>query len=112
MPRKQIDVRRSLTAKGYVGPEPGDHNFFTYYSKSGKKTRVFTKMSHGAKEIDDHILAQMARQCKLSNKDFGLLIDCPLDRDSYELKLIADGHVERPQVPTDSCDKNVQGPTA
>ncbi|WP_374259234.1 type II toxin-antitoxin system HicA family toxin [Aquabacterium sp.] len=96
MPRKQSDVERSLTAKGYVGPQKGDHNYFTYHSKAGKKTRVFTKTSHGAKEIDDNILSQMAKQCKLTNKEFGRLIDCPLDRDTYEGMLIAQGLVEAP----------------
>lgn len=94
MPRKQSDVERSLTAKGYVGPQKGDHNYFTYHSKAGKKTRVFTKTSHGAREINDHILSQMAKQCKLTNKDFGRLIDCPLDRDAYEQKLVDQGYVD------------------
>lgn len=93
MPRKQSEVERSLTAKGFRARE-GDHNYFNYYSKLGKKTAVFTKTSHGAREIDDNLLSRMAKQCKLSNKDFGLLIDCPLDRDTYEAKLIVQGAVE------------------
>ena len=76
----------------------GDHNFFVYHSKAGKKTRVRTKTSHGSKEIDDNLLAQMARQCTLSNKDFGLLVDCPLSRDAYETKLLAAGAVETPRT--------------
>ena len=95
MPRKQTDVERSLQAKGFEAAK-GDHNYFHYYSKAGKKTRVFTKTSHGAREIDDSLISMMAKQCKLNNKDFGLLIDCPLDRDAYELKLIAGGLVENP----------------
>ena len=93
MPRKQNDVEKSLQAKGFRCRE-GDHNYFNYYSKAGKKTAVFTKTSHGSREIDESLLSLMARQCKLSNKDFGLLIDCPLDRDTYEAKLIARGSVE------------------
>ena len=93
MPRKQSDVEKSLQAKGFRSRE-GDHNYFNYYSKAGKKTAVFTKTSHGSREIDESLLSLMARQCKLSNKDFGLLIDCPLDRDTYEAKLIARGSVE------------------
>ncbi|NOT67114.1 MAG: hypothetical protein HOP04_02085 [Methylophilaceae bacterium] len=93
MPRKQNDVEKSLLAKGFKARE-GDHNYFNYYSTAGKKTAVFTKTSHGAREIDDNLLSCMAKQCKLSNKDFSLLIDCPLDRDSYETKLIAQGAVE------------------
>jgi predicted RNA binding protein YcfA (HicA-like mRNA interferase family) len=95
MPRKQNEVERSLTTKGFQHKE-GDHNYFNYYSKAGKKTAVFTKTSHGAREIDDHLLGRMSKQCKLSRADFDRLIDCPLDRDSYETKLIAQGAVEAP----------------
>ena len=93
MPRKQGDVERSLIAKGFQ-PGSGDHKYFHYYLASGKKSRVFTKTSHGAREIDDHLLSQMAKQCKLSNRDFSLLVDCPLDRASYERKLVEQGLVE------------------
>jgi len=97
MPRKQSEVERSFAAKGFRARE-GDHNYFNYYSKAGKKTAVFTKTSHGAREIDDSLLSRMSRQCRLNNKDFGLLIDCPLDRDTYEAKLIAQGAVEASAV--------------
>ena len=95
MPRKQSDVEKSLLSKGFQAGG-GDHNYFFYFSKAGKKTIVRTKTSHGAKEIDDNLLAQMAKQCKLSNKDFGLLVECPLSRNDYESKLIAAGAVVAP----------------
>ncbi|MBI3525563.1 MAG: hypothetical protein HY066_13760 [Betaproteobacteria bacterium] len=93
MPRKQSDVERSLTSKGFHHKE-GDHNYYQYYSRAGKKTAVFTKTSHGTREIDDSLLGRMARQCKLSRADFDRLIDCPLDRDGYETKLISLGTIE------------------
>lgn len=95
MPRKQAEVERSLLNKGFVAGG-GDHNYFFYYSLAGKKTIVRTKTSHGSREIDDNLLAQMAKQCKLSNKDFGLLVDCPLRREEYERKLLAQGAVTAP----------------
>lgn len=95
MPRKQNEVEKSLEAKGFQRGK-GDHNFFHYYSTAGKKTRVFTKTSHGSKEIDDSLLGMMARQCQLTRGDFELLIDCPLDRASYERKLIERGVLEVP----------------
>lgn len=93
MPRKQSEIARSLVAKGFRTHD-GDHAYFTYYSKAGKKSAVFTKTSHGAREIDDNLLGRMARQCKLSRADFEQLIACPLDRDRYEAKLVAQGAVE------------------
>lgn len=92
MPRKQNEVEKSLLAKGFR-PKDGDHHYFNYYSKAGKKTAIFTKTSHGAREIDDSLLGRMARQCKLSRADFDMLIECPLDRNTYEGKLIAQGSV-------------------
>lgn len=92
MPRKQAEVEKSLLNKGFQSGG-GDHHYFFYYSKAGKKTIVRTKTSHGAREIDDNLLAQMAKQCKLSNGDFSLLVECPLSRDEYETKLIAAGVV-------------------
>jgi predicted RNA binding protein YcfA (HicA-like mRNA interferase family) len=95
MPRKQSDVERSLLVKGFQKSN-GDHHYFHYYSKAGKKTRVFTKTSHGSREIDDGLLRFMAKQVKLTKADFDDLIDCPLDRDSYEKKLIEQAVIEAP----------------
>lgn len=93
MPRKQRDVESGLRAKGFLDRE-GDHTYFVYWSNTGKKSAVFTKTSHGAKEINDNLLGQMARQCKLNKSEFGNLIDCPLTREEYEAKLISAGFVD------------------
>ena len=95
MPRKQSDVEKSLTSKGFK-PRQGDHSYFNYYCSTGKKTAVFTKTSHGAREIDDHLLGRMARQCKLSRADFDQLIECPLDRAGYESKLVEQKAIDLP----------------
>ncbi|MBU1360853.1 MAG: type II toxin-antitoxin system HicA family toxin [Gammaproteobacteria bacterium] len=95
MPRKQDEVEKSLLRKGFSVAQ-GDHHYFQYYSLAGKKTRVFTKTSHGMREIGDGVLSMMAKQCKLTNKEFGRLIECPLDRSTYELGLIEKGFVEPP----------------
>ena len=92
MPRKQRELERSLMAKGFKSHE-GDHSYFHYWCKAGKKTAVFTKTSHGARELDDGLFGRMAKQCRLSRADFDRLIDCPLDRDGYEAKLVAAGAV-------------------
>ena len=93
MVRKPGDVEKSLVKKGFERKE-GDHSYFNYFTKAGKKTRVFTKTSHGCKELDDSLLGLMAGQCKLSRQNFDLLIECPLDRDTYERKLVEGGAIE------------------
>lgn len=92
MVRKQSDVEKSLQRKGFVRSN-GDHNFFHYYTTTGRKTRIFTKTSYGNREIGNSLLSMMSKQCGLSRSDFDLLIDCPLDRETYELKLIIQGRV-------------------
>jgi hypothetical protein len=85
MPRKKIDVESALKRKGFNQTE-GDHHWFVYVTIEGEKTTSRTKTSHTQKmkDIPDNLLSQMARQCKLSKKDFLDLIDCPLSRDAYE----------------------------
>lgn len=55
MPRKQADVERALTRKGFEQSE-SHHRFFIYHSKAGRKTLVKTKTSHGQREISDGLL--------------------------------------------------------
>jgi uncharacterized protein with gpF-like domain len=63
--------------------------YFTYFSRSGKKTVVHTKISRGTKYkmLNDTLIALMSKQCKLSKSDFLNLIDCPLTQEAYEGKL-------------------------
>ena len=93
MVRKRSEVENSLLKKGFL-PKEGDHHYFIYHTKTGKKSRVFTKTSHGAKEIDDHLLGKMAQQCKLNRQQFDRLIECPLNRDTYERMLIQGEYVD------------------
>ena len=90
MPRERKEVEAALEKKGFLRNE-GDHHRFIYHTKDGHKTRVLTKTSHSHRQIADNILSQMAKQCGLSNKQFGLLVECPLSRDDYELELISAG---------------------
>jgi hypothetical protein len=95
MPRKTIDVLRGLTNQGFRQSE-GDHHYFTYFSLAGKKTAVFTKMSHSHKEIDVSLISLMARQCKVPKSSFENLVDCPLSQNDYEVMLVSSGHVAPP----------------
>ena len=90
MPRDRRDVEAGLVAKGFRQRE-GDHHFFLYWSQAGYKTPVFTKTSHGQKEVSDGLLSLMARQCRLTSKLFAGMLDCPLDRDAYETELREQG---------------------
>jgi len=82
--RKRDDVHAAMIKKGFQLSE-NDHHKLVYFSLDQHKTSVWTKTSHGSshRDITDNNLSKMARQCRLSNKDFGRLLDCPLSREDY-----------------------------
>jgi predicted transcriptional regulator len=92
--RDRHKVANALCSKGFINTEK-DHHRFIYYTLTGIKTAVFTKISRGAshKGISKGILAQMAKQCRLSNAEFRDLLDCPLSREGYENLLKAKGAI-------------------
>ncbi|MGK5082981.1 hypothetical protein WDW37_06720 [Bdellovibrionota bacterium FG-1] len=84
MPRDKSVVETALRSKGFQQTE-GDHHYFIYHRKDGKKTLAKTKTSHGGKaDLDDYLLGAMAKQCSLTKPQFLELVDCTLTRDAYE----------------------------
>jgi len=84
--RKQSDVEAGLVRKGFRQSDT-HHRFFIYHTEAGLKSKIRTKTSHGGQDLDNWLLGQMAKQCGVSRKDFLDLVDCPLDRKSYEAKV-------------------------
>jgi predicted RNA binding protein YcfA (HicA-like mRNA interferase family) len=74
MPKAAKEIATGLQQKGFRLRD-NDHSFFHLYV-NGKKTSVYTKISHGEKEIHDGLLGTMARQVRLSRKQFNELIEC------------------------------------
>jgi hypothetical protein len=72
-------VRQALEDKGMVQ----DENHHEMYRKTIEGvTHLVTRISHGAREIDDHRGGLMASQCCLRLKEFWSLVDCTLsDKD-------------------------------
>lgn len=86
MTRKQSEVEAALVRKGFRESDT-HHRYFIYHTEAGLKSKIRTRTSHGGKELDDWLLAQMAKQCGVSRKDFLDLVDCPLERKVYEAKV-------------------------
>jgi len=91
-PRNRKEVEHGLERKGFQKSQ-ADHRKFIYHKESGEKTAVWTKTSHGSshKEISPVNQRKMAKQCKLQNKDFERLLDCPLTQEAYQKKLQEEG---------------------
>jgi len=86
MARPRDIVVGALSRKGFERGDGGDHEFFIYWNLDGEKTLKRTKVSRGTsyKTLGDDLLGKMARQTGLSKKSFLELVDCTLDRQSYE----------------------------
>jgi hypothetical protein len=94
MSRDARDVGAGLLKKGFSIRE-NDHTFYHLFI-DGKKTIVSTKISHGEKEIGDRLLGMMARQLRLTKRNFLDLVDCPLTLDEYVKLLREAGVVAQP----------------
>ena len=83
--RSGRDIDAALCKKGFTCDSDGDHlrYFFTMPDKS--KMRIMTLISHGAfsETIGAPLISQMARQLRLTKKQFLELIDCTMDEDGY-----------------------------
>ncbi|MEO6807650.1 MAG: hypothetical protein ABI353_00865 [Isosphaeraceae bacterium] len=67
-----------------------------YLTKDGRKTRARTKTSHSprVRDVAGNLLGQMARQCLPTKAEFLRLVDCPMDRDIDERRLVELEEVE------------------
>ena len=85
-------VRSALLAKGFV-ERAGDHEYFHF--RAPGRTKTFTKISHGAREIADNPITQMARQMRLTRKQFAEFVECTMTGEKYS-ELMAETQQEKP----------------
>lgn len=85
-------VLSGLEKKGFLESKARarDHKFLIFYV-NGKKTSIYTKVSHGSNEIDDYLINQMSIQVRLEKKQFIDLVSCPFSVEDYLKELTAKG---------------------
>ncbi len=93
MPKTVKDAAAALQKKGFQSRQ--SHHVFFHLVVDGRKTIISTKISHGEREIADSLLGMMARQIRLSRKQFNDLIDCPLSHSDYLKLLRVAGVIDR-----------------
>lgn len=94
MVRKASKVQGALLAKGFKMHEGTNHRRFFFYTSKGTKSGVNTSISRGSKkDIGKSLLSDMATECKLTNREFEQLVDCPMSREAYERLLGDRGHL-------------------
>jgi len=95
MPLERRLVEAALEKKGFA-PTGGNHSYFTFHTRAGKKTSVWTKTSHGSgyKTLTDNLVSLMAKQCGLTNGQFKQLVECSLSREAMEQILLENGRIK------------------
>lgn len=91
VPRKTKAIRAALMKKGFIADDT--HHEMFWLVVDGKKTSIRTRISHGAKEYGDELLALVARQVGLNKQELYRLIDCPMDGERLTSLLIERGKV-------------------
>ncbi|HXB73341.1 MAG TPA: hypothetical protein VNY05_34200 [Candidatus Acidoferrales bacterium] len=72
----------ALLAKGFREVEGRDHRYF-FFHVQGRKTAVFTRISHGQRSLDDWMSGQAARQIHLSKRELLSYLECTLSGEAY-----------------------------
>ncbi|MFA5863286.1 MAG: type II toxin-antitoxin system HicA family toxin [Phycisphaerae bacterium] len=91
MPGDAKKISKALLHKGFQ--ERNSKDIFYHLYVEGKKTTIFTKISHGEKEIHDGLMGAMSRELKLKKSQFLDLINCPLSLDDYLTLLKASNYI-------------------
>jgi hypothetical protein len=84
MPKNRKDIVSCLQKKGFRPADSSHHDRFVYHTMDGKVTKIRTYTSRSGKDVDDNILSQMAKQCKLTNKKFLEFLECSLSQQEFE----------------------------
>lgn len=72
---------KNLLRKGFSAKE-GDHKYLEFWYE--KRLILQTKVSHGSKtDLDNYLIGQMSRQCKLNKNQFINLAKCPMSEEEY-----------------------------
>lgn len=87
-------VQSNLPKKGFVETDDRRHIFY-HFHHNGKKTHIHTMVSHGSKykTLGDDLVSAMARQCKLTTKNFKRLAECTVSHEDYVKLLEEAGEV-------------------
>jgi len=78
---KVTKVERALLGKLDFERKSGHHRIFRLYFDGALMARTY--ISHGQREVASFHIGQMARQMRLSRREFLDAVECPLEREEY-----------------------------
>lgn len=89
---KAKNTIQNLTKKGFKQVFDRDHRYFEFWHNNVFVTKTFT--SHNNKDIDDYLISQMSKQCKVTASFFKEFAKCNKTKEEYVLELINGGHIQ------------------
>src|SRR5262249_39704748 len=90
MPRKAREIERFLTGKlGFVQADAHSDDHRWYRRTVGGHT-IFTKLSHGTKEVGKKIEGKIAKQLRIRGSFFKQAIRCKKSKEDYERQVLTD----------------------
>ena len=86
--RKVKDIDKVLRKKGFekISHKKKKHHSYYYLYAKGKKTHIFTYLSHGAKggDYSKELMSRVSQQLKFKeNKLAEDFLDCPMGESQY-----------------------------
>lgn len=90
--RKTREVRHAPIRKGFGEDRKRDHWYYFLYV-AGRKSAIYTKISHSQTELGAGWLSVMARQLRIGTAQFELFIDCELSEAGYIRLLVETAHI-------------------
>jgi len=78
---KVRQVEKALITKLGFERRDSHHRIYRLYLDGQLAARTF--ISHGQRELTSYHIGQMAKQMRLSRREFLDAVECPLDREAY-----------------------------
>lgn len=96
--RSPKDIEKAILSKGFEKGSSKDktHHSFYYFIYNGKKTNIYTYLSHGTKSIyGSGLMSKIKHQLKfIDSKIADDFLDCPFKEEQYINMLKQAGEIE------------------
>jgi hypothetical protein len=83
-PRKTRELNNTLLKKGFRIDDGKSHHRFFYLVVDGRKSAVYTYLSHGQDEYGKPLMAKLRKQLRFPDVESAeSFFDCPMTGDEY-----------------------------
>ena len=84
--RSAKDIEKALLKKGFEknSSKQKTHHQFYYFIHKGKRSAIYTFLSHGAKDYGAGLMSKIKQQLKFEDaKTADAFLDCPFKEEQY-----------------------------